>query len=290
MRLSISVTNFSWPGPPTQLAARLNELAARADDSELDTLWVPDHPLQSDPSSALDEPMLDAYTTLGQLAARTSRIRLGTLVSCASFRPPALLVKAVTTLDVLSGGRAWLGVGAGYNADEAAAVGIDFPERSERYDRLADTLELAQRMWAGDDSTFEGRTATFANPIGVPRPVRRPPILVGGTGQRRTLRLVARYADACNLYDIPDAGATLERLLVVLGEHCADLGRPYEEIERTVTTFLAPGESADELTARCAQLAGYGLQHAVVIVRGRPWSAAEVDVLAATAERVKAIG
>ena len=288
--MSLSVTSFSWPGEVADIGERLIEVARLADRTALDTLWVADHPMQSDPASSPDEPMLDAYTTLGLLAGVTDRIRLGTLVSCASFRAPALLIKAVTTLDVLSRGRAWLGVGAGYNEAEARAMGVDLPPIPARFDRLIDTLELAGRMWRDDRSRFEGRSTVLEGPVSSPLPVSRPrpPILVGGIGERRTLPLVARYADACNLFDLPDGGDGLRRQLGVIAGECAKLGRPYSEIETTVTTALREGESESELIERCRRFAGHGLAHVVVIARGRPFAPADVELLGRTAERLSA--
>ena len=215
MKLSVSVTNYSWPDSP--IRDELASLTERLDHTAVDTLWVADHLLQADPSSSLDEPMLEAYTTLGFLAARSTRLRLGTMVSAATFRAPALLIKAVTTLDVLSGGRAWLGIGAGYNDDEARAMGLHLPRTAERFDWLAELLQLARQMWDGDNSAFRGNHLRLEHAVGSPASVSaRPPVLIGGTGERRTLRLVAQYADACNLFDIPDGGQTLKRKLVVL--------------------------------------------------------------------------
>ena len=270
------------------IADLLTATARAAEDAGLDTVWVADHLLQSDPASRLDEPMLEAYTTLGFLAGQTSRIRLGTLVSGATFRAPALLVKQVTTLDVLSGGRAWLGIGAGYNEDEARAMGICLPPIPERFHILADTLALAGRMWSGDESPFHGRHEHLEHPVGSPRPLcqPRPPILVGGTGERRTLRLVAEYADACNLFDIPDGGRSVRRQLDILARHCADVGRPYEQIERTITTALQPDERADQFLDRCGKLSELGIEHVVVITRGRPWTHDGIDALGAAAAQL----
>src|ERR1700754_1611399 len=226
MKLSVSVTNYSWP--QREIGPRLARLAGFRDETAVDTLWVADHLLQADPSCRPDEPMLEAYTVLGYLAAATSRLRLGTMVTAATFRAPALLIKAVTTLDVLSGGRAWLGIGAGYNTDEASAMGVFMPETGERFARMTELLTVAVRMWAGDDSPFRGVYLQLEPPVGSrrPLPAPRPPVLIGGTGERRTLRLVAEYGDACNLFDIPDGGRTIRRQLDVLARHCADVGRP----------------------------------------------------------------
>ena len=231
MRVSIGVTNYSWPGGPNGLGSELDRLVRGADRAGVDTVWVVDHLLQADPTAPPeDTEMLEAYTTLGFLAARTERVRLGTMVSGVTFRPPALLVKAVTTLDVLSGGRAWLGLGAGYHGEEAEAMGLPLPPVAERFQRLEETLRIAAQMWAGDDAPFEGRHYRLGRPAGSPLPIQRPrpPVLIGGTGERKTLRLVAQYADACNLFDIPDGGRTVTHKLTVLARHCADLGRPYD--------------------------------------------------------------
>jgi len=289
MKLSVSITNFSWPEGATAIRTHLASLAEFLDGTTIDTLWVADHLLQADPASRPDEPMLEAYTTLGFLAAKTTRLRLGTLVTAATFREPALLVKGVTTLDVLSGGRAWLGLGAGYNADEARSLGLFLPPAGERFDRMAELLQLANRMWDGDESPFEGDHYRAGRPIGRPRPINRPPVLIGGTGERRTLRLVAEYANACNLFDIPHGENVIRRQIAALARHCDELGRPCEDIERTITTALAPGESADQLVERCRGLAELSLQHIVVIARGRPWTRAELAVVVAAADQLAPI-
>ncbi|HEX9499131.1 MAG TPA: TIGR03560 family F420-dependent LLM class oxidoreductase [Mycobacterium sp.] len=245
VRLSVNVTNFSWPDGPRALRQHLSSLAQSFDAAGVHTLWVSDHLWQADPSASPEEPMLEAYTTLGFLAAATARLRLGTMVTAATFRAPALLIKAVTTLDVLSGGRAWLGVGAGYNRDEADAMGLFLPPVAERFARLTELLALARQMWNADQAPFHGQYYRLERPISSPQPISAPriPVLIGGGGERRTLRLVAEYGDACNLFDIPDGGQTLRRKFEVLGAHCATVGRRYEDIERTVTTALQPDES-----------------------------------------------
>jgi F420-dependent oxidoreductase-like protein len=283
MKLSVSVTNFSWPGDPSQFGEQLVSLATRLDRSAVDTLWVADHLLQADPDSSPDEPMLEAYTTLGFLACATTRIRLGAMVTAATYRSPALLIKAVTTLDVLSGGRAWLGIGigAGHFPQEADALGLDVPPVADRYAQMVDLLQLAARMWDGDQTPFHGNHVRAERPICSPGPIGHPrlPILIGGTGERRTLRLVAEYADACNLFDIPDGGRSLRRQLDVLARHCAEIGRPYEEVETTVTTLLQTNESPNLVAERCRALNDLGIQHAVFLTRGRPWSHDDIETI-----------
>jgi F420-dependent oxidoreductase-like protein len=289
MRISISLTNFSWPGGRQAFGAELTRVVAAADRAGLDTVWVADHLLQADPTAGPDETeMYEAYTVLGYLAARTERVRLGTMVTAASLRPPALLVKAVTTLDVLTGGRAWLGIGAGYHGDEAQALGLPLPPPAERFDRLEETLQIATRMWAGDEAPFEGKHYRLVRPQDSPGPVQRPhpPILIGGTGERRTLRLVAQYADACNLFDVPDGGRTIRHKLAVLSRHCAEAGRPYRAIEKTLSTRLEAGESSDAFIHRCIGAAALGIEHLCVITAG-PWRA---EALATLAAAVPAVG
>ena len=290
MRISLSVTDFSWPGGPPTLGSDLARLARAAEDADLDVLWVSDHLLQAAPGSAEDAEMLEAYTTLGFLAARTERIALGTMVTAATFRPPALLVKAVTTLDVLSGGRAWLGIGAGYHEEEARALDLPLPPVRERFERLEDTLALALQMWAGDTAAFAGRHHRLERPVGSPRPLAQPhpPILIGGMGERRTLPLVARYGDACNLFDIPDGGATVRHKLEVLARRCEEVGRPFDEIEKTLSSRLAPEESPEAFAERCAAMRSWGIDHVVLITAG-VWTDAELATLAAAAPAVHAI-
>jgi alkanesulfonate monooxygenase SsuD/methylene tetrahydromethanopterin reductase-like flavin-dependent oxidoreductase (luciferase family) len=268
MRISLSLTQYSWPAA---LAPRLAAVARAADEAGLDTLWVPDHLIQADPTAVPGSEMLEAYTTLGFLAAHTRRIRIGAMVTAVTFRPATLLIKAVTTLDVLSGGRAWLGLGTGHHEAEARQMGLPFPPARERYEQLEKTLRLAGAMWRGD-------AASSPLPLSTPHP----PILIGGMGERRTLRLVARYADACNLFDIPDEGATIRRKLGVLARHCEEAGRPYDAIEKTVSTRLNPGEPAEAFAERCAALAALGIEHAVVITPA-PWTEETVAVLGAAA-------
>jgi len=212
MRVSLSITQF----PTTADHTPLDRIVRAADEGGIDTVWVADHLIQYAPGTDPTDPHLEAYTTLGWLAARSDRVRLGAMVSPITFRPATLLIKAVSTLDALSGGRAWLGVGTGYHEREAAEMGIAMPPLAERYERLEDTLRLAHRMFAGDDSAFEGTHVCAERPLNHPTPRRRPRILVGGHGEKKTLPLVARYADACNLFDIPDGGVTLRRKLDVL--------------------------------------------------------------------------
>jgi alkanesulfonate monooxygenase SsuD/methylene tetrahydromethanopterin reductase-like flavin-dependent oxidoreductase (luciferase family) len=252
-------------------------------------LWVADHLLQMDPTATIDEPMLEAYTTLGFLAGATSNVHLGTMVTWASIRPPALTVKIVTTLDVLSGGRAWLGVGAGYQGDEAAMTGLPFPDTAERFVLMEELIQLAAHMWDGDRRPFDGPRHRLEQPISSPQPISRPRVLIGGMGEQRTLPLVARYGDACNLFDIPDGGATLKHKLDVLARACDDVGRDPDDVEVTLSSRLGPEETAKAFADRCGQLAQTGIDHVVLVTTG-PWSRRELDVIFAAVEPVRALG
>jgi F420-dependent oxidoreductase-like protein len=216
--------------------------------------------------------MLEGYTALSHVAAVTERITLGTLVTGVTYRLPALLVKTVTTLDVLSGGRAWFGVGAAWNEEEHAGLGVPFPPVAERFERLEETLRLARQMWAGDESPFHGTHYRAERPLNSPQSLSRPhpKIMIGGGGEKKTLRLVARYADACNLFEIGDESAFRHKL-DVLREHCADEGRDYAGIEKTTLGTLrlsrdgAEGtQSVQQALDRFGRLAELGVDHAIV--------------------------
>jgi F420-dependent oxidoreductase-like protein len=291
MRVSTGATNYSWPAGPAGLRTALGDFARAAEDAGVDTIWLSDHLIQADPTAAPGQTeMLEAYTALGFIAARTERVRLGTMVTAVTFREPGLLVKAVTTLDVLSGGRAWLGIGAGYHEEEARAMGLSMPPVAERFERLQETLELAERMWAGDETPFEGKHYHLASPHGSPLPLSRPhpPVLIGGTGPRRTLRLVAERADACNVFDIPDGGKTVRRNLDVLARHCDDVGRPYAAIEKTLATRLDAGETSDGFVRRAEAAAALGIDHLVVVTPGA-WTAEPLATLAAAIPAINEI-
>ncbi|MEA4906379.1 MAG: LLM class F420-dependent oxidoreductase, partial [Anaerolineaceae bacterium] len=232
------------------------------------SLWVMDHFFQIAHVGQIDEPMLEGYTTLGYLAGVTRKVRLGTLVTGVIYRHPAVLLKDVTTLDVLSGGRAYLGIGAAWNEREALGLGIPFPALKERFERLEETLQIARQLWSGDTTPFHGKYTQLAEPIIQPQPLRRPhpPILIGGTGEQKTLRLVARYADACNLF-ARLGDDVLTQKLDVLKRHCDEIGRDYDEIERTclATVHLAPGqETPAQMIELCRSMHRLGFQHMIV--------------------------
>jgi len=267
MKIGLQVPRFTWPGAPASIQDTLAEIAATADDVGFDSLWVMDHYFQIRGVGDVEEPMLEGYTTLGYLAGITDRIQLGTLVTGVIYREPALLVKEVTTLDVLSGGRATLGIGAAWFEREAVGLGVRFPPIAERFERLEEALQIAHQMWSDDDGPYQGEHYQLAETLCRPQPLQRPhpPILIGGMGEGKTLRMVAQYADACNLF--ARAGIdVLEHKLQVLADHCRALGRAYDEIEKTTlgTVHLAEGEmSPDQVVDLCGSLAEIGIDHAI---------------------------
>jgi F420-dependent oxidoreductase-like protein len=269
VRIGMQVPYFTWPGGPATLGADLARIATTADAAGFDSLSVMDHLFQIGVVGPPELDMLEAYTTLGFLAAHTERVKLFTVMTAVSYRDPGLLAKAVTTLDVLSGGRAWLGIGAAWNEEESRGLGLFFPPTAERFERLEETLQICLQMWRGDESPYRGRHYTLERPLNVPQSVTRPhpPIMVGGGGERKTLRLVAKYADACNLF----AGPELPRKLEILREHCEREGRDYAEIEKTAYYQFdvgADGERVDQTLQELQDLAKLGIQTALGHVHG----------------------
>lgn len=245
-RFGFQIPVFSLPGvPDAALFERVAALATTAEDSGFDSLWVMDHFVQIGQMGPPEQPMLEAYTTLAALAARTRRAKLGTLVTGVTYRNPALLAKVVTTLDVVSAGRAVLGIGAAWFEGEHCAYGFEFPSVRERMERLEETLVICKAMFTEERPSFEGRHHRIEGALNVPRPVTPggPPILVGGGGERRTLRLVAEHADACNVFG--DA-ATVRHKLDVLEAHCADVGRDPGEVTKTRLGAIVLGATAEE--------------------------------------------
>jgi F420-dependent oxidoreductase-like protein len=262
MKLGVHVSNFTWPGGPDAIAQDLARVATAAEDTGFAKLSVMDHVWQIGHIGPPEHEMLEAYTTLGYLAARTSKITLLTWVTAVVYREPGMLAKAVTTLDVLSEGRAWLGIGAAWNDAEAAGLGLPFPSTAERFERLEEALQICLQMWSDNDGPYDGKHYQLGRTLNSPQPLTRPhpPIMIGGGGEKKTLRLVAQYAQACNLF----AGPELEHKLDVLRGHCADVGRDYDEIEKTVMGPLDPGadnEKVDGLIEDLQRLAGLGITH-----------------------------
>jgi F420-dependent oxidoreductase-like protein len=254
MHLGLHVPNFTWSGGPADLGANLARVGKAAEDAGFTKLSVMDHVWQIGTVGPPELDMLEAYTALGYLAACTSRIELLAWVTAVTYREPGMLVKCVTTLDVLSGGRAWLGIGAAWNADEAHGLGLPFPPTAERFERLEETLQIYLQMCGDDDGPYRGKHYTLERTLNSPQPLRRPhpPILIGGGGEKKTLRLVAQYAQACNLFASPD----LERKLDVLRGHCEAVGRDYDDIEKTVLMPVDPGPGGENCGAILEQLHG----------------------------------
>jgi F420-dependent oxidoreductase-like protein len=259
MKLGLHVSDFTWPGGTARLGADLATIAQAAEAAGFDRLSVMDHFFQIHMIGPPEHEMLEAYTTLGYVAGKTSAIKLLTVVTGVIYRQPGLLAKAVSTLDVLSGGRAMLGIGAAWNEDEARGLGFPFPPIAERFERLEETLQIILQMWSDDDGPYHGRHYHLERTLNSPQPLQRPhpPILIGGSGERKTLRLVAQYADACNLFGSPDVGHKLD----VLRSHCERLGRDYDSIEKTVITTFDVGENGErtrELVDRMHEFAALG--------------------------------
>ena len=252
MEIGLHVSDFTYPSGPGGLADDLTRVVVAAEDAGFARVSVMDHVWQIGVAGPPEHEMLEAYTTLGFIAARTSRVQLLAWVTAVSYREPGLLAKLVSTLDVLSKGRAWLGIGAAWNAEEAAGLGLPFPGLAERFERLEETLQICLQMWSDDDGPYRGRHYRLGRTLNSPQPIRRPPILIGGGGEKKTLRLVARYAQACNLF----AGPDLERKLDILRGHCEAEGRDYDDIEKTVMLSLDPGDKGERIDGLLAQLQG----------------------------------
>ena len=279
MRLGLQIPDFTSPGGPARLGADLAAVARTADQAGFEFISVMDHFFQIRSIGPADREMLEAYTTLGYLAACTTRARLLALVTGAIYRHPGVLAKMVTTLDVLSGGRAWLGIGAAWNEEEAAGLGIPFPPVAERFERLDETVQICLRMWAGDQSPYQGTHYELQRPLNSPQALTRPhpPIMIGGGGERKTLRMVARYAQACNLFPGPD----LARKLDVLRAHCDAEGRVYDEISKScyfVFDVGPKGERAGEVIDRLGGLAEMGFDTAIGAV-ANVWDIEPLEII-----------
>jgi F420-dependent oxidoreductase-like protein len=248
MKLGLQLNRFDWTGGPERYGATLTEIARTAEDAGFDRIAVADHvwqhPIMGGPEA--NEP--ECYATLAFLAAHTERVGLGAMVSGVHFRYPAVLVKAVTTLDVLSGGRAWLGIGSGHYEEETRGLGIPFPPQRERFEMLEETAQIALRMWSGergDERPFEGKHHRLERPLNLPQSISRPhpPIMIAGDGEKKTLRLVARYADACSLRP----GPQIPKKLGVLHRHCGTESRDFDSIEKTCAFAFDVGQNGEKV-------------------------------------------
>ena len=283
MKLGIHVPDFTWPGGAATLGPDFAKAVRAIDEGGFEYLSVMDHFFQIPNVGPVENDMLEAYTALGFVAAHTEHVKLLTLVTGVHYRQPGLLAKAVTTLDVLSGGRALLGIGAGWNEEESRGLGFPFPPLKERFEILEETLQYVLKMWSDDDSAFESKHINAERLLNVPQPLAkpRPPILIGGGGEKKTLRLVAKYGDACNLFN----DENLEHKLEVLRGHCETEGRDYAEITKTTTSFLDIGEKGEKLDEARADLhrqAALGIDAVILVIPGGP----KLDVIELLATEV----
>ena len=271
MLLGLQVSSFTWPDSPASIGPTLRRVARDAERAGMASFWVMDHFFQIHVIGPPENEMLEGWTALAHVAAITDKITLGTMVTGVTYRHPGVLVKTATTLDVLSGGRAWFGVGAAWNEEEHAGLGVPYPPLGERFERLEETLRIAHQMWRGDESAFGGTHYSLERPLNSPQALSspHPKVLVGGTGEKKTLRMVAQYADACNIFEMGVDG--VRHTLDVLQQHCAILGRDYADIEKTSLGRLSlsktgggGSQTVEEAVERFAGYAAIGVDHAIV--------------------------
>jgi F420-dependent oxidoreductase-like protein len=270
MKIGLHVVDFSWPDQPASIAGNLRGIATAAEDSGISHLSFMDHWFQMEWMAPATEPMLEGYTSLGFMAGLTSTVTLGLLVTGVTYRHPGLLAKTVATLDVVSGGRGELGIGAAWYDREHRGLGVPFPSTAERFERLEETLQICLQMWSDNDGAYKGKHYELAETICEPRPVSqpRPPIMIGGSGERKTLRLVAQYADSCNLFEmgLEEVGHKLE----VLQNHCKDLGRDYGTITKTMLTRADAFTDPDAFVESMRAYADLGIDTAIFVPTGDP--------------------
>ena len=270
MRVGIHAVSFNYPGAPESIAPTLAAAARVAEDAGVSGITLMDHWFQMEQMAPATDPMLEGYTTLGFLAGHTSTMTLGLLVTGVTYRLPGLLAKIIATLDVLSGGRAQLGIGAAWYEREHKGLGVPYPPVAERFERLEETLQICRQMWSDDDGPFDGRHYQLAETICSPRTISqpRPPILIGGSGERKTLRLVARYADACNLF-ATDPGEVAHKL-AVLRRHCESEGRDPAAVAKTILFLRDPLADVDAFVTEMAGYARLGVETVDLMPTGDP--------------------
>ena len=274
MKIGIQIPNFTFPKGPSNLSSDLKSIATFVDKSGFSSLWVMDHFFQIGQAGSVvgpaEEDMHEGYTTLGFLAAITQNVKLGTMVTGNIYRNPGILVKTVTTLDVLSKGRAYFGLGAGWFERETVGLGAYFPPLKERFERLEETILIAKQMWSGKVSEFHGKFHHLKETLCSPMPIQKPhpPLLIGGSGPKKTLKLVAKYGDACNLFARAGTDA-VKGSLEILQKHCERLGRDYNRIEKTslMTASLGAADTPKTVIEKLKSLAKVGIQHAIVNMR-----------------------
>jgi len=265
MKIGLQIPNFTWPGGVEKIGPTLAEIARTADSVGFASIWVMDHYFQIRGIGEHTEPMLEGYSALNFMAAHTQKVTLGTMVSGVNYRTAGFMLKVATTLDVLSGGRAWLGIGAGWNEQESLGLGLPFPPLKERFERLEETLQIVTQVWSGDFSAYHGKHYDLAEPVNSPQPVSKPHprIMIGGGGEQKTLRIAAQYGDGCNLFGRLGVEG-LTHKLDVLKRHCEVVGRDYNEIERTALISAQPTLDTAGLVKTCRELAAIGIQHVML--------------------------
>lgn len=274
MKIGLQVPIFDAPGGPQTLGRDFANVVRTADDVGFEVIAVMDHFFQIQGLGPPEADMLEAYSALSFAAAHSTRAKLLTLITGVVYRHPGILMKQVSTLDVLSGGRAWLGIGAAWNEEEARGLGVPFPPLAERFDRLEETLQIAHRMFSGSEEPFEGRYYQLARPLNHPAPLNRPPIMVGGSGEKKTLRLVARYADACNLFPTD----LLAHKLEVLRRHCETESRDYDSIRKTCVLQVDLAQGTDALLRQLEDQAALGIDLTILALHG-VWSITPLEVI-----------
>jgi alkanesulfonate monooxygenase len=283
LELGLHIANFTWNGGAPELGATLGRVAHGAEEAGIARLTVMDHVWQIGGVGAPEDAMLEAYTTLGYLAGVTERVRLHALVTAVVYREPGLLAKCVTTLDVLSGGRGGLGIGAAWNDQESRGLGLPFPSTRERFERLEEAVRICEQMWSESDAPFEGvhyeLGRTLNSPQSLSRP--RPYVMIGGSGERKTLRLVAQHADACNIFSGPEAAHKLD----VLRAHCENEGRDYDDIEKTTILSVDQSATRSDVLADLRRVRDTGFTVAYIFSRN-PEPLATVDLLGSIAPEI----
>ena len=276
MQIGVQIPDFTTANGPARLGVDLATVARTADEAGFDFIAVMDHFFQIGVIGPPEREMLEAYTTLGYLAGCTSRAKLLTVVTGTVYRHPGILAKTVTTLDVLSGGRAWLGIGAAWNDEESRGLGIPFPPTAERFERLEETLQICLQMWRGDEKPYAGTYYSLERPLNSPQSLTRPhpPIMIGGGGEKKTLRLVARYADACNLFAGRDEGHKLD----VLRRHCEAVGRDYDTIYKTAYYYFDASRGTQRIVDDLGALAAAGFDAAIGAV-ANVWDVTPLEVI-----------
>ena len=279
MELGLHIADFTWTGGAPVLGRTLASHARNAEAAGITRITVMDHFWQLRGIGPVEHEMLEAYAALSFLAAHTERVRLHALVTGVIYREPALVAKQVTTLDVLSEGRAGLGIGAAWNVEESEGLGFRFPPVAERFERLEETIQICLQMWSDSEAPFDGEHYHLGRTLNSPQSQQRPRpyLMIGGGGEKKTLRLVARYADACNITSSPEAGHKLD----VLRQHCEDVGRDYAQVEKTTMIIIDPATTSDDLVRTASGLRDLGFTAAYIAAKSITEPARVIDLLAA---------